>query len=274
MLMESMLTKCEGTYVFNSTLDCTGPSVLLNPMPLGSCQSNVNGFGLRIGGSGTAYRTACTSDYANLPRPFGGNSIVLFQYNNDMCDGPATAFSKLPLEQPYQSTRYTQVVSCSTGVPVLSLQLGGLSVAEFSIYMSPDCSYLDQSLTTSSFLQRRTPSNPLGLVYFSSQIFSACPAVNPPTPTLTSVPAPNAQTTALINGLAAAVAVLAGGILLAICAELSSRNKRRRQQAHVYEAAASHHPASGVVSGTETLNPLTPIGFRHHDDQGLTEEYL
>lgn len=102
ILTQSSLTTCAGTYAYSS-LNCTGPSTLFNPLPQDSCQPNDGGFGLRIGGNGQAYRVGCSASYSELPTPFSGNSIVLYQYNNDLCAGFATEFSKLPLELPYTS---------------------------------------------------------------------------------------------------------------------------------------------------------------------------
>lgn len=171
-IIQSAMTTCDGTYLYDSP-DCSGDSTLVNAVPQGSCQRHSPGFGIRFGGSGQSFISGCGS---SIPQPYNGHSIVLYQYNNDICFGSPIKFAKLPQDAPYVTSRYTQDVSCSSGSPVMTIKLGSGAVSTFSQYLDAGCSYYDQAYSTQSGFSGGGASfaNPLGLAYFSSQQYSAC----------------------------------------------------------------------------------------------------
>ena len=113
-------------------------------------------------------------------------------------------------------------------------------------------------------MARRSAANPQGLVYYSSQQFSGCPASPAASPrnVMCSGGGANAQQASLVIGLAASTAILAGGIMMVICADLYGRSKSRRR--HAGSSSKSNDGGAPAVRATgldveelETLNPLS-----------------
>ena len=227
VIVQSSMVQCDGTYLYKS-VDCSGPYTKVNALPQKSCQNNVGGFGLSFGGSGASFLVGCSKEYATIPRPFQGHSIVLWQYGNDLCKGNAVSFRKMPQDQPYVggNGRYSQLVSCATGSPTLTISLGSSATSTFSLFLDGGCSYLDQAYTSSSFLTSKTAANPLGLAYTSSQLYSSCEGTALPVPSAAPTPSAidatiqsgrdpspppplsGAQVAAVVLGITAVVAVL------------------------------------------------------------------
>lgn len=221
-IAQSSMTTCEGgTLVYNSP-DCSGASVASQHvfMEQGSCQPNSGGFGLRFGGSGASYQVGCSA-YDSIPMPYNGHSITLQQYNNDLCSGYATIFSKLPQDRPYSggNGRYEQLVSCASGSPMLKISLAGSATSTFTLQLDHSCSYMDQAYSTAlSASGRRSAANPLGLAYWSSQLYTACESQPP---SLSTAPATSTASASESNppgpGLSGtALAAIVLGLLLAI----------------------------------------------------------
>jgi len=193
----SSLTSCLETRLFES-IDCTGAYTSVDtqsgscvPMP-GDRFSHTNGRG-----NGRAIKVECTAVVDPLPMPFNGNSIVEYHYSDDMCFGPAASFIKYPQDsyfyfdftnpgEAFKSKQpYTQVVSCATGQPIMTVTMGQTTGhSEFVQYLDTKCSYIDpaNNAQMQKFISRGDPANPEGLVFYRSQVFSSCMAPPPPPP--------------------------------------------------------------------------------------------
>lgn len=263
VIVQSSMVQCDGTYLYQS-VDCSGPYTKVNALPQRSCQNNGGSFGLSFGGSGASYLVGCSSDYSTIPRPFQGHSIVLWQYGNDLCKGNAVSFRKMPQDQPYVgfNGRYSQLVSCATGSPTLTISLGSSATSTFSLFLDGGCSYLDQAYTSSSFLTSKTAANPLGLAYTSSQLYSSCEGTVLPVPS--AVPTTSAAGATTIQSgrdlspppplSGAQVAAVVLGII-AVVAILVFLYYRQRGPSTYSPAAAS----ADIELPTAVRNPLTDV---------------
>ena len=260
-IVQSTMTQCDGgTYLYNSP-DCSGPATVVNALAQGSCQPNGGGFGLRFGGSGSSYSVGCSSDYGTIPMPFNGHSVVLYQYNNDLCSGYPTSFGKLPQDQPYVggNGRYSQLVSCASGSPpTLAISISGLSTSTFTLTLDGACSYIDQAHSSSMSAQsRRNAANPLGLVYYSSQRYTQCEGTALPSPTdpLAPGPGPAAPGAAATMGGAATAGVIIGVLVAAGLGALATRRyiaSRRESPSYL----ATPEAAATDALNLDTQNPL------------------
>jgi len=259
VIVQSKLVRCDGTYLYQSP-DCTGTPVTVTSLPQGSCQANSNGYGIRFGGNGGSYSVGCSNDYSTIPRPYNGHSIVLYQYNNDLCAGDPVTFNKMPQDQPYTSGSvnrpYTQQVSCASSntatAATLSINLGASATTGFSLFLDTGCSYIDQSYS-SALGGRRGSNSP---VFYSSQQYTSCEgtqlvngAPNPPTATNTTKQQamPGEQLAIIVWACLATLALLA----------LGCHRYFHRSQAYSSSSSSSVVDGNGRVElAQEVQNPL------------------
>lgn len=209
--MGSQMYTCDGLYLYD-TLDCTGPSNKVTSYTAGQCIPNPNNFGLR-GNYGAAFKVDCVSgSFPEIPHPFGSQVITMNQYDNNVCAGISSAFAAYPQDSPYTNPQgnSTTVVSCETGLPVLTRTQGETKnpmFTTFSQFLDTTCDYLDPAYT-SDFTRGSD------LMYYSSQIYSMCErsCAPPPPPTLAFPDAKNAP------AYAGAVSGIFFGLCIFFCA--------------------------------------------------------